>query len=119
MDGQRFPLQDVITNLRRARFTSGLSCPRCGGKEVQRWGSFSGRRRYRCKSCSRTFSDLTGTPASNLKKVGLLRSYAEQLAKSRTIRATAKVVGISPSTAFRWRHRLLGGLATNRAERLS
>jgi transposase-like protein len=119
MDDRRSQLRGIITELRRARFPDGIECPRCAGKALQGWGSFSGRRRYRCKSCSRTFSDLTGTPVSNLKKIALLRSYAGEMAKSRTIRATAKAIGISPSTAFRWRHRLLGGVRANRTERLS
>jgi transposase-like protein len=118
MDDRLRQLETVIGDLRRTRFPHGVECPRCRERRVHRWGSFSGRRRYRCTACRRTFSDLTGTPVSNLKRIELVQAYARCLADSLTIRAAARAVGLAPSTAFRWRHRLLRDLDTNRPETL-
>lgn len=112
--------RDALLNaVRMARFSHGLRCPRCGMGEVQRWGGFSGRQRYRCRCCLRTFSDLTGTPAAYRKKIALWVRYAGCLAESMSVRSAARALGIDPSTAFRWRHALLGQLAGRRAESLA
>lgn len=106
----------AIADFRSARLALGLSCPHCASDRIVRWGSFSARQRYRCISCRRTFSDLTGTPAAHIKKIERLRSYAGTLVESASIRRAARAVGVAPSTAFRWRHRLVGHLAmTDRA----
>ena len=97
----------LIAEIRDARFTSGVRCVRCGSPRVCRWGGFSGRQRYRCAACRRTFSDLTGTPAAYLKRLPLLPSYRECLAASLSVRTSARMAGVHPSTSFRWRHRLL------------
>jgi transposase-like protein len=99
--------------IRDARFSRGIRCPRCGADRVQRWGSFSGRQRYRCRECRRTFSDLTGTPAAYAKKLPLWVAYGRCLAESLTIRRAAARLDIHPCTSFRWRHALLDGLRAN------
>lgn len=55
--------QRCYEDLRRARWPSGVSCPRCGGKQVavHATSACSHRRRYRCTACARTFTDLTDT----------------------------------------------------------
>jgi transposase-like protein len=103
-------IEALLATLRDERFSHGLRCPRCDASSVQRWGGFSSRQRYRCKTCGRTFSDLTGTPAAYAKKLSLWPRYGPCLAASLTIRRTAAVLGIQPSTAFRWRHLLLSSL---------
>jgi hypothetical protein len=66
------PLALLLERVRSARFSRGPACPRCRGRWIQRWGQFAGRQRYRCRGCRRTFSDLTGTPAAYVKKLGLV-----------------------------------------------
>ncbi len=92
---------------RRLRFGDRPSCPRCGSNRVHRWGSFSGRRRYRCVGCRRTFSDFTATPLAYIKKLPAWSPYCLCMRGGLPIRTTARLVGISPATAFRWRHRIL------------
>jgi transposase-like protein len=108
----------LLDRLRSARFAEGVRCPSCGCERIHRWGSFAGRQRYRCRSCRRTFSDLTGTPAAYLKKLHLLPAYADCMTQRMSIRKCATVVGLHPATAFRWRHRLCRVLAQRR-ERLT
>jgi transposase-like protein len=100
----------VVAAVRVARGWDRPSCPRCGHCTVHRWGSFSGRRRYRCSGCSRTFSDLTGTAFAYSKRIELWPRFCAAMAVGQSIRKTARTVGIHPGTAFRWRHRICGGL---------
>ena len=94
-------------------------CPRCGAVSLQRWGSFRGRRRYRCNGCRRTFSDLTGTPAAYCKKLELWARYGRCLAHGLSVRRAAASVKVHPSTAFRWRHAILDSLCAADRERLA
>lgn len=103
-------LREVIRSIRDARFANGVRCPRCDDHRVQRWGGFSGRQRYRCRGCGRTFSDLTGTAAAYIKRLPLWAPHAECLRVGLPVRRVASRIGIHPSTAFRWRHLLLDAL---------
>jgi transposase-like protein len=101
-------LQDTVLELvRQLRFAGGR--PRClhCGSATHRWGMFSGRQRYRCIVCRRTFSDLTGTVFRNLKRVDVCPAVLDCMSRQATVRSTAQAAGISKDTAFRWRHRLL------------
>lgn len=100
----------LLDRIRDARFSHGVRCPRCNAEHVQRWGRFSGRQRYRCQGCSRTFSDLTGTAAAYAKKLAEWERYRWALADSLSVRRAAALLEIHPSTAFRWRHALLRAL---------
>jgi transposase-like protein len=53
-----------------------------------------------------------------LKKGDLLSRYITALEQGRSIRAAARATGISASTAFRWRHRLLAAIASKHREPL-
>ena len=100
-------LHAVLTAIRSARFVDGVSCPHCSARAVQRWGSFSGRCRYRCRQCARSFSDLTHTAAAHCKRIHLWQRYMSCMDASMTIRRSAAAIGVHPTTAFRWRHRVL------------
>jgi transposase-like protein len=82
-------------------------CLHCGGEDVVRNGSNRGLQRYLCRACKRSFNVATGTPLSRLRNKGLFLQQAECLAKGLTIRQAAEALGVSVSTAFRWRHRFL------------
>jgi len=100
----------VLCRIREARFADGVVCPRCNSTRTARYGWFSKRQRYRCNTCRRTFSDLTGSPAAYCKKLHKWVENAQCMLNSSTVRKTAKTIGVSPSTAFRWRHKNLDGL---------
>jgi len=104
------PPVSPVSVLRDARFRSGIHCPHCGASRIRRWGTFKGRQRYRCTPCRRTFSDLTGTPAAYAKKLALWPCFAELLADGVSLRRAAGILRIHLSTAFRWRHAILGTL---------
>jgi transposase-like protein len=96
-----------LAELRRQRFAHGPVCPRCDSRRVHRWGRFGERRRYRCLGCSRTFSDLTGTPLAYLKRLDRWGAFSVCMRQARSVRHTAAALQVATGTAFRWRHRLL------------
>lgn len=112
-------LTRLLESIRDARFASGARCPRCGHDRTHRWGSFSGRQRYRCTACRRTFSDLTGTPAAYSKKLLLWADYSQCIAEGTSVRRAARRLRIHPCTAFRWRHALLDALRERDDEALA
>lgn len=103
---------DVIRTVREARFTHGILCLHCRSTAVIRWGGFAGRQRYRCKSCCRTFSDLTRTAFAYTKKVGQWPHYLVLMRRSHTLRQCAQQLDLHVSTAFRWRHAVLTPMRT-------
>src|SRR3982750_3025467 len=61
-------------------FAAAPRCPHCAATTLQRWGSASGLRRYRCTACRRTFNALTGTSLARLRKKACWLRYGEALA---------------------------------------
>lgn len=94
--------------VRMIRFSSGTprACLRCQSNQVIRWGRFSGRQRYRCKVCGRTFSDLTGTAMAYSKRPELWMDFGQCMVEGISVRAAGRRLGITKDTAFRWRHLL-------------
>lgn len=113
------PVERLLERIRAIRHRDGARCPHCSCDHVQGWGRFSGRKRYRCTGCRRTFSDLTGTPAAYIKKLELWPAYEEGMREGESLRAAGRRLDIHPSTAFRWRHRLLRGLRDRDPETLT
>ena len=112
-------IRALVAELRAARFSGGVRCPRCGATHVQRWGGFSGRQRYRCTGCRRTFSDFTGTPVMYSKKILHWVPYSRCVQEGLTVRRSAARSKIHPDTSFRWRHALLRELCRHERERLA
>ncbi|MFO7893151.1 MAG: IS1595 family transposase [Longimicrobiales bacterium] len=105
------PTPFPFEQFRRLRSGGALpACPHCAATRVHRWGTFSGRQRYRCLVCERTFSDFTGTPLAALKLVDRWPDFCRCMLASMTVREAARYLGVDKNTAFRWRHRLLRAL---------
>jgi transposase-like protein len=90
----------------RAPLQDGSRCPHCGARRVHKWGRFSGRQRFRCRECGRTFSTFTGTPLAYVKKPELWRRFLWCVEGRLTVRECAVVMDVDKNTALRWRHRL-------------
>ncbi len=54
--------EECLNLLRRVRWSNGVVCPRCGSRNIIRWGRYRGGYRYLCEDCGRTFNDKTGAP---------------------------------------------------------
>lgn len=83
-------------------------CPHCSGEKFQRWGTTAaGEQRYRCKTCTKSFTGLTGTPLNRVRHKGLLLAYAECMKDGLSVRETAERLELHRNVVFRWRHRLM------------
>ncbi len=87
--------------------TASAGCPYCGGDDVYRWGTVSGKPRYRCKGCQKTFNALTGTPLAHLRYRERWQDQIQALIDGEPLAKAAERCNVHISTAFRWRHRFL------------
>jgi transposase-like protein len=90
-----------------ARFADAPVCPACQSREIGKWGSANGLKRYKCKPCKVTFNCLTGTPLAQLHKRELWGEHAKALIDGIALRKVAARLDIDLTTSFRWRHRFL------------
>jgi transposase-like protein len=88
-----------------------VHCPHCHTDDIYGHGIYKGRKRYKCKQCSKTFNDFTGTAISGIKKVDKFQEYLELTLESISIRKAAKKLKISTNTIFDWRHKILSALS--------
>lgn len=86
------------------------SCVHCQSADTLKRGKIRGVQRYSCKTCSKYWMATHGTSLSGLHKRDLWNKYIQCFEQGMSIRRTAKEVGISLQTSFRWRHRLLSSL---------
>jgi len=71
-----------------------FTCPHSSGKNIVGHGNYKGRKRYKCKTCKKTFNDLTGTSVSCIHKKDEWKSYQQYIANNLTLRESAKQVGV-------------------------
>lgn len=105
----RPPSQDLLSKVGEERIAN-FGCPHCSGGGVHRWGSANGKPRYRCTSCRKTFTPLTGTPLAGLHHPERWTDQAAALVSGESLARAAKRCDVHPATAFRWRHRFLAAL---------
>lgn len=82
-------------------------CPHCHSSKFIKFGGYKGRQRYQCKTCDRTFNELTGTAWHYIHDHSKFRKYFDCLASQLSLRAAAEEVGICLHTSFYWRHKIL------------
>jgi transposase-like protein len=90
-------------------------CPHCGTPGAVKRGSANGLRRYRCKSCGKSFNALTGTPLARLRLKERWLAFTQSLSVGDTVRGSAAQCDVALTTAFRWRHRFLKAVKTTTA----
>ena len=100
-------LDQLISDMSKDR---PISCPHCGGSDIYGHGVYKSRKRYKCKSCAKTFNDLTGTAMDGIKKVDEFQDYLVLMIQSMSIRKASKKLGVNVKTIFDWRHKLLSCL---------
>jgi transposase-like protein len=100
----------TLEDIREAAMARGPICPDCLGRDVVRWGKRNGIQRYRCKPCARCFTEFTGTVLEGLHLRDKFLSFCMCMVEGMTVERAAAKTGISPSTSFAWRHRILSRL---------
>ena len=93
-------------------------CPFCQSTAIIRWGKSHELQRYRCKTCRKTFTALTGSPLSKLHYKCQWLRFSQCLLDSQSVRKTATLCGIDPSTSFRWRHRFLSAFSQDKTQKM-
>jgi transposase-like protein len=83
------------------------TCPHCQSEEIKRNGKISGRQRYRCKECQKSFMSTYNTPFYRLRTPEKWLSYLRCMINSFTVRHSAEESNVTKNTAFLWRHRFL------------
>jgi len=108
LDGSQDSIAQLIEVRKELQEKEKFVCPHCESEKIIGHGNYKGRKRYKCMDCKKTFNDLTGTSVSWIHKKDEWKSYLNCIAKSMTLRESAKEVGISFRTSFLWRHKIIG-----------
>jgi transposase-like protein len=87
-----------------------VGCPHCESHKFYKFGKDKGSQRYKCKSCSRTFTEYTGTWLTGLHKKELVNDYIELMHQSKSLDKIKTALSINKKTAFDWRHKVLSSL---------
>lgn len=88
-------------------------CPACGARGAARDGrTAAGHARYRCRSCGRRYSSLSGTVFESSKSdLATWALFVELMTWNVPLDCIAEVCGISHETAFEWRHRVFAAVS--------
>ena len=95
-------INNTISNLNAVS-----SCPYCTSSAIQHHANFHNRMRYRCISCLKTFTKLTGSSISKTRYPEKWQSFIACMVDGLSVAKTAATIGVSIPTAFSWRHKLL------------
>ena len=94
-------------------------CPHCQSHEIVGWGRSDGLPRYRCKRCGKTFDALTKTPMAGLHKKEEWLEHAEAMIDGVSVAKAAERCNVHYTTAFRWRHRFLNSLSSDKPKAMT
>ncbi|MCL6270734.1 IS1595 family transposase [Sansalvadorimonas sp. 2012CJ34-2] len=108
---------DIATAV-ESSFVKAPKCPHCGSEELYRWGIRNQRQRYRCKCCNKTLNSFSNTPLARLRHPEKWSQYLEGMTHSLTLRPAARECGVTLTTSFRWRHRILEAITNDQASEL-
>ena len=94
------------------RITPEHGCIYCGGSHVVKNGTRKdGTQRFLCRDCKKSFLPTSESVTSRTRKnLSVWTSYLKCMLDRKTLRETSEECGISISTAFFWRHKILDAL---------
>lgn len=95
------------------------ACPHCTSEKVYKRGKQNGNQMYQCRECLKWYSETTGTPLWDIKLKNKWQSYIRCMQEGKSIKKTAKEVGICIQTSFNWRHKILSTLSDLTPQTLS
>ena len=101
----------ILINSSLNKNDSELICPHCHNKYIVKNGKNKNVQRYLCKACKRSFVSTTNTPIFSTKKdITVWLNFLDCLINQYSIVKTSKLLNISVSTAFLWRHKILDAI---------
>lgn len=96
-----------LQNQIKFKFRNGAVCPHCGSKDVNKYGFFNGKQRFRCKDCRKTFNVYTKTLLSWSHYKDKWESFIETMAEDMSLRQAEQRIGVSYASLFYWRHKIM------------
>lgn len=93
--------------------SSAQICPHCECEYINKNGhTKSGRQKYYCKGCNKSFSDTTNTIAYRSRKPykDWIMAISDTFDR-KSLRKSAELIGVSTTTMFAWRHKIIGPLS--------
>ena len=90
-----------------------IKCPHCHSRKYVKNGVTSGRQRFKCKSCDKTYSQATLTSVHKMQKVGQWTDFIYLMFSSKnplTLKELAEKLSLSTKTVHVWKHKLLSSL---------
>jgi len=102
----------IQSNSQLVKVKPDISCPFCNSKKFSHNGhGSSGKARFICKKCNRTFSETTGTPIHAIKKQEHFFMFLNVMSEGyQTLHKMAEITGVTVSTAFQWRHKIMSAM---------
>ena len=88
-------------------------CPHCKHLKYVKFGIDKGSQRYKCKSCSRSFTEYTGTWMAGLQHKDKIDDYLVLMLQEKSLDKIKVALSINKKTAFDWRHKILASLSEN------
>lgn len=90
-----------------------IVCPYCWEHSIVKNGhTKTGIQTYKCKNCNKRFNSLTKTIFSKSRlNISQIETFYECMNNKKTIRETAKLMGVSTCTVFTLRHKVLDVLS--------
>ena len=114
----RYVIEEIIKEISGKRITNQkyqikykeVVCPKCKCQNnIVKNGHKNGTQRYKCKNCNNFFSITTNTILSHTKlNYTQLKTYIKCLINLKTIKETAKEVGISETETYNIRLKIIG-----------
>lgn len=101
----------------KLKFRNGAVCPHCGCIDVNKFGFFNGKQRYRCKECRKTFNLYTKTLLSWSHYKDKWDSFIATMKQDLSLRKAEDIVGVSYASLFYWRHKIMTMLNEENDER--
>jgi len=102
---------DLIHQSINRRFTEGSTCPYCKSSEVSKYGFYKGDQRYKCKLCRRTFTKYSKTIINWSHYKNKWSDFIRTMEQDLTLREAGEKLGVSYSTLFYWRHKIMNMLS--------
>lgn len=101
---------NIISYFQCKRFKMSRACPHCSCSHTVKYGTNSGKQRYKCHDCKRTFSDLTNTPVYRTHHPEKWETFIRCTINGLSLRAAAREIKVSYVTLFYWRHKPLSAV---------
>lgn len=93
------------------------SCPHCQSNSYIKQGKEKGSRRYKCKNCTKRFTEHTGTWINGIHKKHLIPEFMKTVELGLSLKEASKRIGIDAFTVFQWRHKFLSSCESLESEK--